>query len=69
MGIIETCRIFSGWKGNLTENKGSIGISLVLIVPAVLSSVYILAFQSYVLRFTSKFISYLLNIKYLFNLL
>ena len=51
MGVIETCRVFSGWKGNLTENKGSIGISLVLIVPAVLSSVYILAFQSYVLRF------------------
>ena len=57
MGVIETCRIFSGWKGNLTENKGSIGISLVLIVPAVLSCVYILAFQSYVLRFTSKLIS------------
>ena len=55
MGVIETCRIFSGWKGNLTENKGSIGISLVLIVPAVLSSVYILAFQSYVLRFICQF--------------
>ena len=51
MGLIEACRILSGWKGNLTENKGSIGISLVLVVPAVLSCVYILVFQSYVLRF------------------
>ena len=55
MGVIETCRMFSGWKGNLTESKASIGISLVLIVPAVLSSVYILAFQSYVLRFMDNF--------------
>ena len=50
MGVIEGCRILSGWKGNLTESKGSIGVSLVLIVPAVLSCVYLLVFQSYVLR-------------------
>ena len=50
MCVIETCRVMSGWKGNLTESKGSIGISLVLLVPAVLSSVYVLVFQSYVLR-------------------
>merc|ERR1712079_772687 len=50
MGVIEACRILSGWKGNLTESKGSIGVSLVLIVPAVLSCVYLLVFQSYVLR-------------------
>ena len=50
MGVIEACRIISGWKGNLTESKGSIGVSLVLIVPAVLSCVYLLVFQSYVLR-------------------
>ena len=42
MGVIEGCRILSGWKGNLTESKGSIGVSLVLVVPAVLSCVYLL---------------------------
>ena len=63
MGVIEGCRILSGWKGNLTESKGSIGVSLVLIVPAVLSCVYLLVFQSYVLRWvlhcTNPALSYL----------
>ena len=50
MGVVEVCRMLSGWKGNLTESTGSVGISLLLLVPAILCSVYILVFQSYVLR-------------------
>merc|ERR1711976_1103046 len=50
MVIIEVCRMMSSWKGNLTESLSSIGISMLLFVPAVLSCVYVLVFQSYVLR-------------------
>lgn len=50
MVVIESCRILSAWKGNLTENVSSIAISLVLFVPAVLICLYVLVFQSYVLR-------------------
>ena len=62
MGVIEGCRILSGWKGNLTESKGSIGVSLVLIVPAVLSCVYLLVFQSYVLRWVLHYAAALLKL-------
>jgi len=47
---VEVCRVLSGWKGNLLENTSSIIVSLALLIPSVLSVVYILAFQSYVLR-------------------
>ena len=50
LSLVEVCRMLSGWKGNLTESSGSVAISLLLLVPAVLCSVYILVFQSYVLR-------------------
>ncbi|XP_023347316.1 transmembrane protein 216 [Eurytemora carolleeae] len=48
--LVEISRISSGWKGNLTENSGSMIISTVLIIPSVLAVLYFLLWQTYVLR-------------------
>lgn len=43
--LVESARIFAGWKGNLTENVGSMILSLALIIPGILGVVYFLVWQ------------------------
>merc|ERR1711972_905400 len=50
LAVVEAARLLSGWKGNLTESPGSVGVSLALVVPSVLGVLYLLLWQSYVLR-------------------
>jgi len=50
LAVVEAARLLSGWKGNLTESAGSVGVSLALVVPSVLGVLYLLLWQSYVLR-------------------
>ncbi|KAK2154934.1 hypothetical protein LSH36_253g02073 [Paralvinella palmiformis] len=47
---LEVLRIFFGRKGNLTERVISVVVSLVLTIPSVFGSIYILIWQTYVLR-------------------
>nr|XP_040583514.1 transmembrane protein 216-like [Lepeophtheirus salmonis] len=49
-GLLETLRIFTGWKGNLVQNVYLIGISIVLIVPGILGVLYIMLWQIYVVK-------------------
>jgi len=50
LAVVEAARLLSGWKGNLTESAGSVGVSLALVIPSVLGVLYLLLWQSYVLR-------------------
>uniref|UniRef100_A0A8C4QUA0 Transmembrane protein 216 n=1 Tax=Eptatretus burgeri TaxID=7764 RepID=A0A8C4QUA0_EPTBU len=47
---IEISRIYFAWKGNLTERGVPLTLALGLVVPCVLLSVYLLLWQTYVLR-------------------
>ncbi|XP_039289371.1 transmembrane protein 216-like [Nilaparvata lugens] len=47
---IQYARIFLGRKGNLTQKAGPIMMSLFLTIPSFLSVVYLLLWQTYVLR-------------------
>uniref|UniRef100_A0A8D2M964 Transmembrane protein 80 n=1 Tax=Zonotrichia albicollis TaxID=44394 RepID=A0A8D2M964_ZONAL len=49
MAILEVPRLYLGFKGNLTEAEGPLGLSLGLTVGSVLLCVYLLLWQSYVL--------------------
>lgn len=48
--IVECIRNFFGQKGNLTEQMSSVVVSLVLTVPCLLTVIYFLLWQTYVLR-------------------
>lgn len=48
--LIEYMRIFFGRKGNLTRKETSIIVSILLTIPSGLGFLYILLWQSYVLR-------------------
>ncbi|XP_064423447.1 transmembrane protein 216 [Latimeria chalumnae] len=47
---IEVIRIFFGSKGNLSQRKVTLSISLGLTIPAAMMAVYYLLLQTYVLR-------------------
>lgn len=47
---LEYMRIFFGRKGNLTRKENSIIVSIILTLPSGLGMLYILLWQSYVLR-------------------
>ena len=43
--VIETVRIFFGWKANLTESLAEMALSIGLFVLGVLGVVYVLIWQ------------------------
>lgn len=43
--LLEFTRIFTGWKANLTENIGGMGICIALFVPGILGVLYFLIWQ------------------------
>ncbi|XP_022294102.1 transmembrane protein 216-like [Crassostrea virginica] len=47
---IEALRIFFAQKGNLTERIMGVLVSIVLSIPAVLGTLYLILWQTYVLR-------------------
>ena len=50
LALLEVTRIFTGWKANLTENVGGMGLCVGLYVPGILGVLYFLVWQAYVLR-------------------
>ncbi|NXA11609.1 TMM80 protein, partial [Sapayoa aenigma] len=50
MAILEVPRLYLGCKGNLREEEAPLGLSLGLTVGSVVLSLYLLAWQTYVLR-------------------
>uniref|UniRef100_A0A8D9E1S7 Transmembrane protein 216 n=2 Tax=Cacopsylla melanoneura TaxID=428564 RepID=A0A8D9E1S7_9HEMI len=48
--LLEYMRIFFGRKGNLTRKENSLIASIILTIPSGLGMIYILLWQSYVLR-------------------
>ncbi|KAF6024096.1 TMEM216 [Bugula neritina] len=48
--FVEILRLFFGKKGNLTERPLLVGVSLGLSLPAVLGNVFLLIWQTYLLR-------------------
>ncbi|KAG9272497.1 transmembrane protein 216-like [Astyanax mexicanus] len=47
---LETLRLFYGWKGNLCERTLTLSISIGVLVPCTVLSVYYLLLQTFVLR-------------------
>ena len=45
LALIEATRIFTGWKANLTENVGGMGLCVALFVPGILGVLYFLIWQ------------------------
>ncbi|KAM9557455.1 transmembrane protein 80 isoform 1-T1 [Guaruba guarouba] len=50
MAIAEVLRLYLGVRGNLTEEEGLLGLSLVMTVGSVFLAVYFLVWQTYVLK-------------------
>ncbi|XP_064627134.1 transmembrane protein 216-like [Lineus longissimus] len=48
--ILEIIRIFLGQKGNLTERMVAVILSLVISIPVLIGIIYLLLWQTYVLR-------------------
>lgn len=48
--VVESVRLSLGKRGNLTERGPCVLLSLLLTVPAALSAIYFLRWQTYVLR-------------------
>lgn len=72
LGAIEWVRIFMGKKGNLTEALMSIALSVIFTAPSVLALLYLLLWQTYVLRLEVILVSFALafeGIELLFALL
>ena len=72
LGAIEWVRIFMGKKGNLTEALMSIALSVIFTAPSVLALLYLLLWQTYVLRLEVILVSFALTfegIELLFALL
>ncbi|XP_030621442.1 transmembrane protein 216 [Chanos chanos] len=47
---LETLRLFYGWKGNLCERSLALSLSVSVLVPCTVLSVYYLLLQTFVLR-------------------
>uniref|UniRef100_A0A672TPB1 Transmembrane protein 80 n=2 Tax=Strigops habroptila TaxID=2489341 RepID=A0A672TPB1_STRHB len=50
MAIVEVLRLYLGSRGNLTEEEGPLGLSLVMTVGSVFLAVYFLVWQTYILK-------------------
>ncbi|ESO85753.1 hypothetical protein LOTGIDRAFT_204590 [Lottia gigantea] len=50
LAALEGLRLFFGRKGNLTEQTVGVIISVLLSIPAILGAIFILLWQTYVLR-------------------
>ena len=50
MAGLEAIRLFLGMKGNLTERVAGVVLSIVISIPALFGSIYLLIWQTYVLR-------------------
>lgn len=48
--LITVCYLFLAQKGNLTERIVGVVISILLSIPAVLGALYLILWQTYVLR-------------------
>ncbi|XP_062856029.1 transmembrane protein 216 [Trichomycterus rosablanca] len=48
---LETLRLFYGWKGNLCERTLTLTVSVGVLVPCTVLSVYFLLLQTFILRF------------------
>lgn len=48
--IIESVRLFFGYKGNLAERKLAVVLSIFLTIPVLLLNLYLMLWQTYVLR-------------------
>ncbi|XP_069757777.1 transmembrane protein 216-like isoform X2 [Narcine bancroftii] len=64
---VEIMRIFFGSKGNLTQRKVPLTISLMLLGPSAIMAVYYLLLQTYVLRLEVT-INAILLVFYVFEL-
>lgn len=58
--VIEWVRIFMGKKGNLTETLMSVVLSIIFTAPSVLALLYLLLWQTYVLRLEVIMVSFAL---------
>ncbi|XP_072520248.1 transmembrane protein 216 isoform X2 [Salminus brasiliensis] len=47
---LESLRLFYGWKGNLCEHSLTLSVSVGVLVPCTVLSVYYLLLQTFVLR-------------------
>ena len=43
--LLESIRLFAGWKANLTENVGGMSLCVALYVPGILGVLYFLIWQ------------------------
>ena len=43
--LLESIRLFTGWKANLTENVGGMSLCVALYVPGILGVLYFLIWQ------------------------
>nr|XP_006124936.1 transmembrane protein 80 [Pelodiscus sinensis] len=50
MAILEAIRLYSGTKGNLTEEEVPLGVSLVISIGCIMLSVYFLVWETYILK-------------------
>lgn len=46
LALLESIRLFSGWKANLTENVAGMGLSVTLFIPGILGVLYFLIWQA-----------------------
>ncbi|XP_062918149.1 transmembrane protein 216-like isoform X2 [Mobula hypostoma] len=64
---VEVIRIFFGSKGNLSQRKVPLTISLVLLGPSTIMAIYYMLLQTYVLRLEVT-INAILLVFYIFEL-
>lgn len=57
LAFFEGVRIFLGYKGNLAERTLSLALSLVLGIPVLFIHLFILLWQTYVLRIEAVLVS------------
>lgn len=50
IAVIESFRLFFGYKGNLGERKQTLSWSIILAIPILVSQIYLMFWQTYVLR-------------------
>jgi len=50
LAALEGLRLFFGYKGNLAERKISLIYSIILSIPVIITNLYLILWQTYVLR-------------------
>eukprot|EP00112_Aurelia_sp_Birch-Aquarium-sp1_P007392 Seg1804.6 transcript_id=Seg1804.6/GoldUCD/mRNA.D3Y31 product="Transmembrane protein 216" protein_id=Seg1804.6/GoldUCD/D3Y31 len=50
LAALESLRVFFGYKGNLAERKISLVYSIILSIPVIVALLYLILWQTYVLR-------------------